>query len=151
MTSMSEKPEVDLRPATASDSRFAFNVKKAALGAYIAETYGWDEAEQRRLHEERFRASRTQIIGWEGMDVGLLATDEIDDRIRLQQLFVLPHAQNQGIGSLVLARVLQSANVTGRPVCLQVLKSNPRARAFYERNGFALTGETETHYGLKRS
>ena len=52
---------VALRKATQEDSGFAFEVKKVALGEYIRETYGWDEEEQRRLHEQRFRPSATSV------------------------------------------------------------------------------------------
>ena len=138
--------QVALRPATQEDSGFAFDVKKAALGEYVRETYGWDEDEQRSLHEHRFRASATRIIMSEGRDIGLVATREADDGVHLLQLFLLPEAQGKGIGSQVLAEVLGEARRVQRLVVLRVLKSNPRAKAFYERHGFALVGETETHY-----
>ena len=69
--------------------------------------------------------------------------------LRLLQLFVLPEHQGRGIGSEVLATVLDEARRAGLPVALQVLKSNPRAKAFYERHGFAVAGETETHHTLE--
>ncbi|MFC1452255.1 GNAT family N-acetyltransferase [Verrucomicrobiota bacterium] len=150
MRRRTEMDKVALRPATEADSAFAFDVKKAALGVYVRETYGWDEEEQRRLHEQRFHAARTRIITFQGRDIGLVATREADDRIQFLQLFLLPEAQGKGIGSRVLGQVLGEAARTRRPVVLRVLKCNPRARAFYERHGFALTGETETHYCLER-
>ena len=39
--------EITLQRATQEDLEFAFAVKKAALGDYVAKTHGWDEAEQR--------------------------------------------------------------------------------------------------------
>ena len=32
------------RPATAGDQPFAYTVKRAALGTYVAQVWGWDEA-----------------------------------------------------------------------------------------------------------
>ena len=142
--------KVALRPATQQDSGFAFNVKKAALGEYVRETYGWDEDEQRRLHEQGFRASATRIIMAQGQDIGLVAIHEADDRIHLLQLFLLPEAQGKGIGSQVLDQMLGEANRVHRPVILRVLKCNPRAKAFYERHGFTLVGQTETHYNIEK-
>ena len=141
--------KVDLRPATANDSRFAFDLKKAALGEYISETFGWDEAAQQKLHEQRFRPSGTQIVMFGGQDIGLLAVDRAADCIRLRQLFLLPEAQGKGIGSHLLAQVLCEARQLHVPVTLRVLKANPRAKAFYERHGFVVVGETETYHQME--
>jgi len=137
--------KVALRPATQEDSEFAFEAKKAALGEYVRETWGWDEGDQRKRHEQGFRPSATRIIMCGGQDVGLLSIREADDRVQLLQLFLLPEAQGKGIGSHVLSEVLAAAHRAHRPVALRVLKSNPRAKTFYERHGFALVGQTETH------
>jgi len=32
---------------------------------------------------------------------------------------------------------------------LRILKSNPRAKAFYQRRGFSVVGETETHHNME--
>jgi ribosomal protein S18 acetylase RimI-like enzyme len=141
--------KVALRPATQADSRFAFDVKKAALGEYVRETYGWDEDEQRRLHEQRLRPSATRIIVSDGQDVGLVAVREAGDRVHVLQLFLLPEAQGKGIGSHVLAEVLAEAHRLQRRVALRVLKSNPRAKAFYERHRFAVVQQTKTHYMME--
>jgi GNAT superfamily N-acetyltransferase len=142
--------KVALRPATDEDSGFAFGVKKAALREYVREIYGWDEDEQRRLHERRFSSAAMRIIMAEERDIGLLGTREAADGIHLLQLFLLPDAQGKGIGSHVLAQVLREADRVHRPVVLRVLKSNPRAKVFFERHGFTLAGETETHYNMER-
>ena len=36
------------------------------------------------------------------------------------------------------------------PVKLKVLKVNPRAAAFYERLGFTITGDTDTHLLMQK-
>ena len=141
--------KVALRSARQGDGEFAFEVKKAALRDYVRETYGWDEDGQRKLHEQRFRSSAIRIIMYERQDVGLLSTREADDRVQLLQLFLLPEAQGKGIGSHVLSEVLAEARQARRSVVLRVLKSNPWAKAFYERHEFALIGQTETHYMME--
>jgi len=40
---------------------------------------------------------------------------------------------------------LAHAKALGKPLRLQVLRANDRARALYERLGFRLIGETENH------
>jgi ribosomal protein S18 acetylase RimI-like enzyme len=61
---------------------------------------------------------------------------------------VLPAFQGRGIGPQVLACVLREA--AGRPVALRCLRSNPRALAFWQREGFVVVGETETHHEMAR-
>jgi len=143
--------KVKLRPATQADAEFAFGAKKAALGEYVRRTYGWDEAEQRRLHEQRYDPSHTRIIASDGEDVGLLACRAEDGRLHILQLFLLPAAQGRGIGSHVLSQVLDETRRSQRPIFLRVLRSNPRARAFYDQHGFRATEETETHYYMERA
>jgi hypothetical protein len=84
--------EVALRPAIPEDSDFAFGVKKAALGEYLREMGGWDEEEQRRLHERRFCPSETRIILSQGQEVGLIRLREGEERIHLRPVAAAPPA-----------------------------------------------------------
>jgi RimJ/RimL family protein N-acetyltransferase len=45
----------------------------------------------------------------------------------------------------VIREIIREATETQLPVTLEVLKVNPRAQVLYEKLGFVLTGETETH------
>ena len=45
---------VTLRAATQDDSEFVFLVKKAALGKYVEQTWGWDESFQRQFHDDDY-------------------------------------------------------------------------------------------------
>jgi ribosomal protein S18 acetylase RimI-like enzyme len=62
----------------------------------------------------------------------------------------LPAYQGRGIGTTLIRRLQQRARKEGVPVTLQVFKVNP-ARALYERLGFKVTGETDTHCRMKWS
>lgn len=55
----------------------------------------------------------------------------------IKKLFVEPQFQNQGIGAALLNYAVHKLKTTW----LWVLEYNTRGRAFYERNGFELTGE----------
>jgi ribosomal protein S18 acetylase RimI-like enzyme len=106
---------------------------------------GWDEAEQRRLHEQRFGAQRFRIITLVSMDVGIMATAGAPDCVKLNQLFVLPAHQGKGIGRRCMSLVMGEELELGVPVQLHVMKVNPRALAFYQRLGFVRIGESDTH------
>jgi ribosomal protein S18 acetylase RimI-like enzyme len=134
-----------LRSATPDDREFAYRVKKAALREYVEQIWGWNEAEQRRLHERRFAAQEFRVIRLGGTDVGTMGVVVAPDCLRLNGLFILPEYQGRGIGRRCMALLMEEARQLGLPVRLQVLKINQRALAFYERLGFTRAGETGTH------
>ena len=51
-----------LRPATQADYDFIYQVKKAALGPYVAATWGWDESFQRDYFAREFDPAEHQVI-----------------------------------------------------------------------------------------
>ncbi|MEJ2239139.1 MAG: GNAT family N-acetyltransferase [Gemmatimonadales bacterium] len=134
-----------LKPARPEDSEFVFQVKKAALGEYIEKTWGWDEQFQRDFHVSEYQPTTIEIICWQNTDVGWLAVERGSDGIRLTGIYMLPEYQSRGVGSTVIRQIIKEATATQLPVTLEVLKVNPRARALYEKLGFVVTGETETH------
>jgi ribosomal protein S18 acetylase RimI-like enzyme len=149
MKSKLEISKVSLRPATEADSEFAYQVLKTAFGGYVALAYGWDEQQQRELHQRRFRPSGTWIIKYDDKEVGLLAIDREPNQIRIRQLFLMPDFQGCGIGVHLMKDILKESEHKWCPVKLQVLKVNNRAKAFFERMGFTVIGETETHYQME--
>jgi ribosomal protein S18 acetylase RimI-like enzyme len=140
---------LSLRPAGPNDSEFAYTVREAAFRAYVEKARGWDEAEQRRLHEQRFAAQDFRIISVAGTDVGVVALVAAPDCLKVNQLFILPEHQGKGVGRACMLLIMEEAQQLRLPVRLRVLKVNPRARAFYERLGFRCTGERDTHDSMQ--
>lgn len=138
-----------LRPARAADSEFAL-VREAGLRPFLESGPGWDEAEERREHERRFREQEFYVVEWEGEPAGFVALVMADDCLRLNQLCIAPAHQGRGIGGACLERLSERARARGLPVRLRSMKVNPGALAFYERHGFRRTGESGTHYLLER-
>jgi GNAT superfamily N-acetyltransferase len=81
----------------------------------------------------------------DGVDVGILCVTRREDHLFLGKVALLPPYQGRGVGTELVKTVLDQGRGLALPVRLQVLKAN-RARALYERLGFAECGETETHY-----
>ncbi len=134
-----------LRPARLEDSEFVFQVKKAALGEYIEKTWGWDEEFQRDFHVNEYEPTKVEIICWQDTDMGWMQVERGSDDIRLTAIYILPEYQSRGVGSTVIRQIIEEAAATHSPVTLEVLKVNPRAQQLYEKLGFVVTGETETH------
>lgn len=104
----------------------------------------WDDraTEQRRrmwasICSEPRPDWRTAVAELDGARVGFAHSVDGEDGIReLWFIYLLQHAHGSGAGQALLDEVLRP----DEPARLWVLEENPRARAFYERNGFRLDG-----------
>ncbi|MDY8107969.1 GNAT family N-acetyltransferase [Fulvimarina sp. 2208YS6-2-32] len=102
---------------------------KSPEGAFIdgglrdlVATYGWIGA--------AFRA----------LLISTLERDCEPDSLLMDGIFVEPHARGKGVGKALLKAIETQAVLMGlRKVRLDVIDTNPRARALYEREGFVAT------------
>ena len=141
---------VKLRTACQDDKEFVYQVKCAAMREYIEQTWGWDEGAQRRLHDRRFGSQEFQIVSLDGRDVGIMSVALEPECVFLNQIYILPGYQGQGIGRKCMLTVFERATKSNLPIKLKVLKVNTRAAAFYERLGFVIAGDTDTHLLMRR-
>ena len=127
------------RPATEADLPFLATLRRAR-------TPPVDEA---RLDAElREQLPGTAVVELAGRPVGLLRVQRGASRWTIQQVQLLPAWRRAGIGSRLIAALLDEARAQGVRVNLSVLKSNP-ALALYERMGFVVTTECENGYGMQ--
>ena len=140
-----------LRDARPDDFELVFRIKRGAMKEYVAATWGWDEAEQRRISRRRFEAGGTRIVLVRDTPVGCIRVVRSPDEIRILTIFLLVEWQSRGVGTAVVGDILSEADDTVRPVRLRVLRVNERARTFYERFGFDVVETTETHVVMERT
>ena len=126
---------VGLRPATPADSEFCFCLHKAAMGGCITAIWGWDEQRQRGFHARGFDPGRWQIITAGGADIGMLDIEYRPAEIYLSRIEILPGHQGRGIGTRLISALIDEARHKGQDLVLDVLTSNTRARALYQRLG----------------
>ena len=94
------------------------------------------------------------VYGWIGAAwrvtlLSALERDTENKRFLMDGIFVDPAARGQGVGTRLLEAIAQEAATRGyAEVRLDVIDSNARARALYERRGFTAVGTTST--GLLR-
>lgn len=136
---------VELRKIAIGDYDFLWRLHNAALGPYVEQTWGWDEDWQRRDFAKNFDPSTGEIITVDGVDAGYFRVEEHDEEIFLVSIRLMPEYQKRGIGTRLIRKVIDGAD---RPVRLHVLKVNP-ARRLYERLGFAITADLDTHFEMK--
>ena len=126
---------VTLRPATAADDEFCFQLHKAAMGGYITATWGWDEQKQREFHNRAFNPGRWQIITACGADVGVIDVGRRPTEIYLGRIEIHPSHQGRGICTRLISALIDEARCNGQDLALDVLTVNPRAQALYQRLG----------------
>ena len=138
------------RPATAADIPFLRELHHAAYRDLVVRQFGsWNEREQDAFFEQSPRDAEFEVILDGAETVGAMGTRLHADHLFLAEMQVLPGHQNRGIGTAILNAQIQRAAELERPLGLQVLREN-RAKGLYERHGFVVIGETETHYLMLR-
>jgi ribosomal protein S18 acetylase RimI-like enzyme len=141
-----EQPvRIDRRPAQPGDYAFLRALHHATMRAYVEPIWGWDEVEQKRLFDLHFNSTTAEIISMEGQDVGAVTIERQEESVFLSNIQILPEFQGHGVGTAIIKEMLATAHAHRLPATLRVLKNNP-AKRLYERLGFHVTGETETHY-----
>jgi ribosomal protein S18 acetylase RimI-like enzyme len=126
---------IALRPATAADAEFCYQLHKAAMGEYITAIWGWDEQDQRAFHERALNPHRWQIITAGQADIGMLDVDYRPGEIYLSRIEIHPDHQGHGIGTRIITTLVEEAEHTGQDLVLDVLMVNRRAQALYRRLG----------------
>ncbi len=128
---------VGMRPATAADSEFCFQLHKAAIGEYVTAIWGWDDQVQRDYHARIFNPGRWQIITAGGADIGMLDVEYRPAEIYLARIEIHPDHQGGGIGTRLVSALIDEAAQKGQDLVLDVLTVNRRAQALYQRLGMA--------------
>ena len=70
--------------------------------------------------------------------VGVVAYERHETHIQLEEIYLEPATQNQGLGTKVMEHFVGQSISLELPIRLHILSSNP-ARRFYERLGFTVT------------
>ena len=104
-----------------------------------------------RLLEEPREGWHVRVAEKDGKVIGLAmsgpSTGEEDEELvrdrQLYMLYVIAEEHGAGVGQALLDAVLGA-----EPAVLWVAKDNPRAIAFYRRNGFAFDGPEQSYPGV---
>lgn len=145
---MTEK--VTFRPYTPADYEFVYALKKLCYHDYVEALWGWNEADQRRrfaVFMEEGAGEMMAILLKDGKAIGMTNYEFAgEDTLDICNICLLPEYRGQGIGGELLRQYIVQST---RPViALQVYKDNP-ARRLYERLGFRVCEETDSHYKMK--
>lgn len=142
-----------LLPATDNDLEFGRRVHHTAYRKMVIRQFGeWDDSVADMFFEKTWKTFPHHIISTdEGEKCGYCAIERTRELIQLREIAILPEFQGQGIGTTIVKSLVDECEALGIPMRLNVLKTNKRAAALYDRLEFQRYGENENHYLLERS
>ena len=149
---------ITLRPATDADYAFMRRLY-GDTRAEEMERFPFDAAQREAFLDQQFAAQfqhyalhyptcERSIIEGDGAPIGRLWIDEWRDQIRLVDISLMPEWRGSGIGSRLLAEVLERGTRVGKPVTIHVEAFNPALR-LYERLGFKQVDTNGVYYLMK--
>jgi GNAT superfamily N-acetyltransferase len=141
-------PAYTFRQATNADVQFMRETKFAGIRPYVEAVWGWNQQQQDELFATGCDVQRSRIVVVDGHDVGFIFVIEDADTAFLAGIYLTPEMRRRGIGSALVRDVIETTVRRGKALTLRVLKLNP-ARRLYERLGFFITGETESHFLMR--
>ena len=139
----------EMRGAVEEDIDILFQIHKDAYLEIVDKIWGWDDEMQSKMFRNSIVLENVQVIMVGDRPVGYVSVDHREDLVFIQSIAIISEYRSKGIGGRVIQDIIASANTSGIPVHLQVMKIN-EARELYKRMGFRLYEDTETHYKLKR-
>lgn len=95
--------------------------------------------------------SLLSMIELDDKPIGRLRVVRFDDRIFLGGIQIHPDFQNNGIGTYLITALINESRTTGKPLQLDVERTNTRARQLYERLRLQRYGESETDIHMQFS
>jgi ribosomal protein S18 acetylase RimI-like enzyme len=104
----------------------------------------------RRKSRMNFPDAVSHIIQAYGVDAGWAVVAVTARHVHLVEIMILPELRGKGIGTAVLAEVAGNAAVANKPVRLEVNPVNHSAIRLYERLGFRIVGQDDTHYTMEK-
>jgi ribosomal protein S18 acetylase RimI-like enzyme len=126
---------VQIYASTRADELAAVPWSKAELDAFISMQFD----AQDRSYRNQFVGARFSVILSGERPVGRISVHGDRDKMTLIDIAILPEFQSQGIGSRVLASVIEEAEEHGIPVRCHVDPLNA-AQHLYQRLGFVAVG-----------
>lgn len=143
--------EYTFRDCRLDDFDFLFDLKKQNFKWYVDKIWGWrdDEQKERLKNDLKDHLAHKKIILIDGCPAGVYASHITENGdFFINEISLLNEYQGKGIGRNILEKQLEENRKNNIRTILQVFKDNP-AKRLYERLGFKIYGETETHYQME--
>ena len=134
--------KVTLQLARDDDFEYIYHLCELTMRSYVEADLGdCFEMVARPTIQKLLQRGMFARIYADDESVGAVAYERYDTHIQLEEIYVEPARQNQGLGTAVMNSFLIQSRSLGLPIRLHVLASNS-ARAFYEKLDFKITRST---------
>ena len=144
-------PDITFRQAVVTDAPLFYSVIDQTMREFIVATWGaWNEERVVRESLQDSSSLNAKVIQRNGQDIGVLLVEEELSHFQVQQVYLLPPFQRQGVGTQLVSSLVKNAVAVGKPVRLRVLKVNS-AKQFYEKLSFVVTGEDNEFFQMERA
>jgi ribosomal protein S18 acetylase RimI-like enzyme len=141
---------LQLRPSSDADYEYFRQLQHVVYKDMVLRQFGsWEQSVQDGFFAKSWNEARRDFIVWNGEACGFCRIDEKPTCLQLMEFGIDPAQQGRGIGSRFLALFKDMAFAKGKHAQLNVMKTNPRALALYERCGFSVYGETPVHFLMR--
>ncbi len=139
-----------IRDSGKGDLDFILGLIEQTFKECIIEAHGeWNEAGQRVHWQNTLDSNLHKIIEVDNTPIGLYAAKEDANQVILDLLFITPEYQGNGIGSALVDQLIADAKKKSKSLTLDVLKSNTKAKTFYEDKGFSVIKEDTKRFYLQ--
>lgn len=145
--------QVRLRRARMEDALFLYDVKTSMLKVYSQLVWGeWDELLQRKRFKEEFGHYEHYVITYKQVDIGILQVNQKEDTVEIIEVELVNAYQETGIEEYVISEIIADYKGIGKRKSIQIgcFKLNAKAKKLYEKLGFQVIKENETHYVLEQ-
>ena len=138
-----------LRTAKENDNIFVDALTRMSMKTFVEAV--WQKEEEREYYYtlNAFDADRTNIVEFEGKDIGRITLKDSKEGRWIVAIHLLPAYQGKGIGKYLLKKVIDKAIKEQKDLYLTVLKVNP-AKKLYEKLGFEVYDERDHRFFMKR-
>jgi ribosomal protein S18 acetylase RimI-like enzyme len=125
------------------DAEELYRLFRSAMEPYVNAARGtpWNDERERAQFLTQLAPASVQLILLKNQVIGFIDFRAGENGCLLHTMVIAPEWQSNGIGSAVLRQLKAKSD----QIALAVLKTNPRARHFYEQAGFRECGSTEHH------
>lgn len=136
------------RQATPEDIPFLLDLRQRTMNGHVLAS-GGEVSDVHHMARLMHRFECAEVLMHEGVPVGILKVSRDPHEWVVIQIQLAPGYQGGGIGTGLMAEVVDEAARAGVDLTLSVLKANP-AKALYERFGFVIERESEFSYEMRR-
>lgn len=133
---------IALIPVHPDDAEQLVALRIAAMRDSLIRIGRFDPQRARERFLSGFVPAQTRHIEVAGGRIGCVVVKPEPNALLLDHLYLHPDSQGQGIGAIVLARVIAEARAQGLPLKVGALRDSD-ANRFYLRHGFKLVGQEE--------